>query len=77
MYGSKSSTGYDGTEIHHRTTSAPSGEEDQTLCNDPKVDAMFSSAEGHPYVFKGINNPSFIDKYIFTGIIITLRLILL
>ncbi|KAK0158536.1 hypothetical protein PV328_009527 [Microctonus aethiopoides] len=53
LYGSKSSTGYDGTEIHHRTTSAPSGEEDQTLCNDPKVDAMFSSAEGHPYVFKG------------------------
>ncbi|CAD6208947.1 GSCOCG00010761001-RA-CDS [Cotesia congregata] len=42
-----------GTEVHQRTTSSPTGEEDSVLCTDSKVDTMFNSAEGHTYVFKG------------------------
>ena len=56
LYGSKSDdgdSGDGGTTYNHRTTVAPPGEEDPLLCSDPKVDAMFNSAEGHTYAFKG------------------------
>ncbi|KAG8034818.1 hypothetical protein G9C98_007894 [Cotesia typhae] len=52
LYGPKSND-VAGTEVHQRTTSSPTGEEDSVLCTDSKVDTMFNSAEGHTYVFKG------------------------
>lgn len=41
------------TNVHHRTTVSPTGEEDPQLCADSKVDTLFNSAEGNTYVFKG------------------------
>ncbi|XP_063993131.1 matrix metalloproteinase-14 isoform X3 [Diachasmimorpha longicaudata] len=41
------------TNVHQKTTSSPTGEEDDELCTNPKVDTMFNSAEGNTYVFKG------------------------
>ncbi|XP_011311133.1 matrix metalloproteinase-14 isoform X2 [Fopius arisanus] len=54
LYGTRTSKiGGTDTNVHHRTTASPTGEEDQELCSDPKVDTMFNSADGNTYVFKG------------------------
>lgn len=54
LYGSKSDDEDAGTTYNHQTTVGPPGEEDPLLCSDPKVNAIFNSAEGHTYAFKGI-----------------------
>lgn len=58
LYGRKTTTGFDSDSGSQPRPAFPRPSrptEDNELCSDPKVDAMFNTADGNTYAFKGSN----------------------
>lgn len=67
LYGRKTSSGINSGLPRPAFPRPSKPNDDNELCSDPKIDAMFNTADGNTYVFKGNNYYRLTDDAVSEG----------